>query len=345
MIRRTLFVLWNAAFSLLGAQPGPDSSRVALLAFGDMNLGRTVGQILLKDSLEYPFEHVRGMLTSGDLVFANLESQISDQGGETQHPRDRFIFCAPPQAAGAIRWAGISVVSTANNHAFDYGMKGLQETIEELQKVSVPFVGTSLDSVSLFPPLILQRKGIRFGFVAYTQFLNRKQAPQGHISIFDKARMVKEITGLRSKVDVVVASYHGGVEYVDKPNKATLRQLRELADAGADIVLGHHPHVPQGIERYKKAWIIASLGNFVFFQPQHFWTQLSFGCRFEFSRDSSVVSMKSISLLPLKPGFQPAFNLTGEERRELLKRLQLLSNVPIMELDNAFIVQRDVAIR
>lgn len=343
MIRRRLFVLWSAAFSLLAAQPEPDSTRVALLAFGDMNLGRAVGQILLKDSVEYPFEQVRDMLVSSDLVFANLESQISDQGGETQHPKDRFIFCAPPQAARSIRWAGISVVSTANNHAYDYGMKGVRETIEELRKVSVPFVGTSLDSVSFFPPMILQRKGIRFGFVAYTQFLNRKPAPQGHISIFEKARMIREISSLRSKVDVVVASYHGGIEYVDKPNRPTLTQLRELADAGADIVLGHHPHVPQGIERYKQAWIIPSLGNFVFYQPQRFWTQVSFGCRFEFSKDSSVVSLKGISLLPLRAGFQPSFNLTGEERGELLKRLQLLSNVPITELDNAFIVQRNVS--
>ena len=109
---------------------GSDSlAFVSLLALGDVNLGRTVGQEILKGNVDYPFEKFKSVLSRGELVVANLECPVTDQNGETQSPKSNVIFCAPPGAAATLRRAGISVAVTANNHAFDYGLKGLQETI------------------------------------------------------------------------------------------------------------------------------------------------------------------------------------------------------------------------
>ena len=111
---------------------------VSLLALGDVNLGRKVGQEILKGNKDYPFEKFGEVLARADVVFANLECPVTDQNGETQSPKSNVIFCAPPDAAATLRRAGVTVVSTANNHAFDYGLKGLRETVKFLASRQYP---------------------------------------------------------------------------------------------------------------------------------------------------------------------------------------------------------------
>ncbi|HEY4612105.1 MAG TPA: CapA family protein, partial [Bacteroidota bacterium] len=184
-MRRRLFVAWIVCSAIsASAQVRRDSTQLVFWAFGDVNLGRSVGKELLKGNVDYPFEHVRDSLRTADVVFVNLESQLSDQGGETQNPKDVYAFCGPPEGALSLRKANISVVSTANNHAYDYGMRGLRETIESLQKEDVQFTGTSQDSVGKFPPVFIEKNGIRLGILSYTEFVNRKGGWQGRISVF-----------------------------------------------------------------------------------------------------------------------------------------------------------------
>ena len=230
-------------------------SRLTVLLFGDINLGRALGQDLLSGKIDYPFENMKSILKSADIVFANLESQVTDQRGETESPKSNYVFCAPPAAAKALKRGGVTIVSTANNHAFDYSFRGLQETIKYLEEEKIRYVGTSKDSVRAFPPVVIKRRGISVGFLAYTQFVNGNDLWWGRISVFDSVRARRDIASLRSKVDCVVVSFHGGGEYVDRPDEKTLRQMRSLVDAGADLVVGHHPHVPQGIEEYRKKLI------------------------------------------------------------------------------------------
>jgi len=312
--------------------------RVSLLVVGDINLGRHVGQMILKDSLQYPFVFAGGVFSRYDFVFGNLESQITDQKGETQHPRDRYIFCAPPKAALSLKMAGISAVATANNHAYDYKMVGLRETIGYLRDAGVMWIGTSADSGGTFSPIILDKKGIRVGFLAYTQFVNRKTGWKGHVSLFDRVRMKEDVAILRPKVDLVMVSYHGGDEYKDRPNKHTLREMRDIVDAGADFVFGHHPHVPQGAEKYKGKWIFYSLGNFVFYQPQREWTQRGIAVALNAVKDTAGVRIESIDLLPLTAGFQPSFAVPASDRLLVEERLRKLSSVSIIRKDTTFAV-------
>lgn len=302
---------------------------MTLLAFGDVNLGRNLGQKLLKGKIDYPFLRMAGLLKSADAVFVNLESQVTDQKGETESPTSNLIFCAPPVAASVLKRAGISVVSTANNHAYDYSRRGLRETIENLQREQILFAGTSIDSVAQFAPAILERNGISIGFLAYTQFLNFRGNWQGRVSVYDSTRARQEIKALRPLVDLIFVSYHGGGEFVEKPDRRTLKELRSFIDLGADVVLGHHPHVPQGIESYAGKLIFHSLGNFVFHQAQKDWPGRSFGVAFCFLKESQRTNIASIQLIPIRSYEQPGIELPAAEMHELVKRLRRLSNVEI----------------
>lgn len=311
------------------------------MALGDVNLGRSVGQILLKGDVDHPFAELRPVLQDHDIVFVNLESQIADLRGETQHPRDRYRFCAPPEAARALRVGGISVVSTSNNHAFDYGLNALRETIDHLTAEGILWTGTAKDSVGMFPPAVAVRRGIRVGFLAYTEFVNRGKDGGGRISVYSPARVRKEITALRKDADLVVVSYHGGAEYVETPPRHTLHQMRMIAEAGADIVLGHHPHVPQGLERYRTSWIFHSLGNCVFLQPRREWTQKSFGASIRVIKVGERTEVESIRLLPMVASNQPTFSVGEDVRESVLKRLERLSTVPITRKGDHLVVSRN----
>ena len=165
---------------------------VSLLALGDINLGRTVGQEILKGKIDFPFEKFGSVLARAEVVFANLECPVTDHNGETQSPKSNVIFCAPPDAGATLRRAGITVVSTANNHAFDYGLKGLRETIKFLNRDSNQFAGTVMNAGEEFNPAIILRNGIKFGILAYTQTVNIHRGWKGLISVFDSARALHE---------------------------------------------------------------------------------------------------------------------------------------------------------
>ncbi len=323
----------------VGGQGSVETQRLKLLAFGDVNLGRAVGQELLKGNLDYPFRWVKETLLEADVVFVNLESQLSDQGGETQHPDDNLIFCGPPEGAEALRRGGVSAVSTGNNHAYDYGMRALEETLEHLRGSGIAAAGTSLDSTGLFPAAVVEKHGIRIAFLAYTQFVNLPGPWQVKISLFEERRVRREIREARKNSDLVIVSLHGGLEYADRPPPGTLSQFRFLIDAGADLVLGHHPHVPQGIERYRSKYIFYSLGNFVFFQPQHEWTQKSFGVEVSICKDSLSTRIERIRLLPLRAALQPLFLSEVVQQQEIIDRVQLLSNVVLREERGGYFVQ------
>lgn len=325
--------------ALYATEADSSHSAVTILAGGDVNLGRRVGRIIYGGDTEYPFVNVRSLFDQHDIVFVNLESQLSDREGETQHPKNNLIFCGPREGARALSGAGVDVVSTANNHAFDYGRNALRETLRYLEEESVVAVGTSADSVADFPPVVVERNGIRIAFVAYTQFMNFPAKWDGFVSLFDSIRALREIREASSQADVVIASYHGGDEYVDVPNERTQAQMEFLADAGASIVLGHHPHVPQGMVRRNGKFIVYSLGNFVFAQPQRYWTQRSFLLSFSVSKSDTVASISDLAIIPIKAGFQPGAMTDSLAVEELRLRLQSHSNVSFRIQEGRILVE------
>ncbi len=330
-IRGTILVLivlcgWTEP----GSAAGTDSAtvRVSLLAFGDVNLGRRVGQALLRGDTLYPFRNMLETFSSADLVFVNLESQLSDQHGETQHPKNNLIFTGPPEGGASLKRAGVTIVSTANNHAFDYGERALKETIANLDSSDIWHVGTGLDSTRLYEPLVKTVSGIRFAFFAVTSVMNSGGGRwRRSIATADSAKLYPAVRSVRDSVDIVVVSYHGDREYTDTPTRRQRRFFVGLAEAGADIVIGHHSHTLQGVELYRGHWLVYSLGNFVFAQPQRHWTQKSAGIRWTFQRAGAKTFVSGVEAVPVAAGFQPAVLTDTTGRREVLDRLQSLSNI------------------
>jgi poly-gamma-glutamate synthesis protein (capsule biosynthesis protein) len=317
-----------------------EDGKAKLLVFGDVNLGRAVGQRLIRGNLGYPFELVIDTLRKADIVFVNLESQLSNQHGVTEHPKYNMIFTGPPTGAVTLKQANISVVSTANNHAFDYGIRALRETIENLRDAGVRWVGTSTDSVGESKPAIIECGNIKIGFLAYTQFVNSQGSWGGRIALFEKDRARRDIEALKLSVDMVVVSYHAGAEYVDAPPAKLRQEFRYLVECGADVVLGHHPHYVQGIEWYRGKLVFYSLGNFVFHQPQRNWTRYGLGVEIDLVKDTTVAGITNVALRVVRSGLQPSFEVTELEESQFFDRLKSLSSARIQRLGGVWAIDQ-----
>jgi poly-gamma-glutamate capsule biosynthesis protein CapA/YwtB (metallophosphatase superfamily) len=302
---------------------------VRMIAFGDINLGRVVGQKILKGDIDFPFKNIREITDSFDIVFANLESQLSDQKGETQDPKYNLVFTGPPEGGKTLADFGITLVSTANNHAFDYGKRALFETIENLDENNIAHVGTQRAPEYLYDPVVCVVKGIRFAVFGVTALMNVRKGWQGNIAWADTSRLFPKIREIAPNVDVVIVSCHGGIEYAEAPAPNIKKFARECLAQGVMLFIGHHPHVTFGILREGKGYIVHSLGNFVFYQPQHFWTQLSYGIDVKFVKDS-VTRIVSLRCIPIKAGMQPSVLSDTVLVLALKRRTQTLSNFPIV---------------
>ncbi len=305
---------------------------VRFLAVGDINLGRFVGQRILAGDTLYPFEAVRDSFALYDLVFGNLESDISDQDGETEDPTNNMVFTAPPAAARSLARSGIRLVSTANNHALDYGDSAAGETREALRAAGIAFAGTASDTGSLFDPSVVSVNGSRFALFACTDLMNMPGAGwKTRVASTDTARLFPRIRNLRESVDFIIVSVHIGDEYGARATGRAVEFARSTVRAGADLVLGHHPHVPYGIEEMGGRMIVFSLGNFVFSQPARYWTRYSYAFSALIRKDPSGTSIGSWRCIPVRCGFQPAFLGEGTEADSVYDRVYMQSMMSLSE--------------
>lgn len=307
----------------------PVRSAVTLLAFGDVNLGRMVGQKIINGEIDFPFQKISFRPDSADIIFANLESQLSYQHGVTQDPLHNLIFTGPPNGAESLVKFGFTHVSTANNHAFDYGKRALLETLGHLDDENIAHVGTVRSGGTLYEPLMFEKNGIRFALFAVTDLMNFKHGWHENVAVTDSSKLFPAIREAAASVDVVILSVHGGDEYSDRPSQRLTAFEEQSVKQGVVIVLGHHPHVPYGVEHFGRGYIFHSLGNFVFYQPQLFWTQLSFAAKITLMKDSGTTAVTSVECIPLQAGYQPSILSDSSALVKLKSRLQSLSNIPI----------------
>jgi poly-gamma-glutamate synthesis protein (capsule biosynthesis protein) len=172
--------------------------------------------------------------------------------------------------------AGIDVVSTANNHARDRGSYGLQFTLDWLTNHGIAVAGTGKTAAEAHAGAVVVRKGVRFGFLAYTYDANNGNHKDidPRIAVLDVDAMRRDVAAMLRRAAVVIVSMHAGNEYQPQPNKQQRDFARAAIDAGAQVVVGHHPHVRQPMERYAGGVIFYSLGNLVFDQFQRTETQI-----------------------------------------------------------------------
>lgn len=292
-----------------GGEAGePQAQELVLLAGGDVELARATGQALLRDPTLDPLAPLNPWLRGADLRFVNLEGPLSDQRGQTMSPTNRLVFTGPPCGAEALARASIDLVSTANNHAWDYGKSALLETLVHLDRAGVRHVGTGADLAAARAPVILSHRGLRVGFLAATAAWN--QGPLGrhegrhHVASADPSWLLPAVRALKEQgVHFVAVSHHGGEEYQEAPLPGARKLHTSLIEAGADVVLGHHPHVLQGVQWHRGRPIFHSLGNLLMqMHRDHPWTGWSMMARLRLRPgEAPRVELCPLRIVGLKP--------------------------------------------
>lgn len=249
-----------------------DQTEVSLLLVGDTSVARGVAELINGVEAEnkpahgaaFPFELIAPLLHAHDLVFANLECVLSDSNAE--EALKTYRIRAPTQNAQALHDVGIDVVSVANNHAADFGVQGMTSTLQTLKDEGVIAVGAQLTPGWAQPPTIVQVGIYRVGFLAYNQHGdeyghdNFRPAP----AQYDIDDVIVDVSRARALVDFLIVSVHGGRELSYELSPWQEADARAVIDAGADVWIGHHPHVVQPWTRYHGKVIAWSLGDFVF---------------------------------------------------------------------------------
>ena len=246
--------------------------RVTFAAVGDIMLDHEVSRIIERKGTDFPFLHVASELKDADIVFGNLETPLTtcqkivmwDFSKYGWNGRAKPIFLkGSPMAAIGLKNAGFNIVSIANNHILDYGIKGLSDTLTVLHENGIMPVGFGRNTSEATAPRSLEVKGVRFTFFACSfayeaTFFSPGVAPIGLWTLKKQVQKAREIS------DIILVSLHQGREFDESPSALTIRLAHNLIEIGADLVLCHHPHTLQKIETYKKGLIAYSLGNFVF---------------------------------------------------------------------------------
>ena len=257
--------------------PEPLTPELRFMAVGDIMLGRGVGARLRKaGGYEKAFEKVASYMNLGDIVFANLETPLTDSNHGLDKER-KIVLKAEPESVVALTDAGINLISLSNNHILDYYEKGLFDTMELLDKNGIKHAGAGRNIEEARTPAIIEKNGLKTALLAYTTFAeltyagkpyqNFAAGPEKSGLVRDRYETIREdIQKIRDQVDLVAVSMHWGVEDSFKVTNEQKELAHKLIDDGADMILGHHPHQCQGIELYKGKPILYSMGNFLFDQ-------------------------------------------------------------------------------
>ena len=219
-----------------------------------------------KGKKDFIDSNLQTIIKSCDLSICNFEAPV-------QHDNMQKIRKAGPhlyQARESIKYlkeVGFNLVSLANNHIYDYGQQGLEETLKELVTQQIDFIGAGLDFKQAYSSKIIEKNDLKIGIIAacenefgclYEELNRGGYAWLLHDKIEDNIRDIK------SKCDFIFLIAHAGVEEVEIPIKEWRKRYQRFCDIGVDVIIGHHPHIPQGYEKYKDSLIFYSLGNFYF---------------------------------------------------------------------------------
>lgn len=227
------------------------------------------------------FSNVSDVFHNADFGFVNMETPVAPNHSKGSKP---FMFDAPVALPEALKASGIKIVSFANNHVMDQGWAGFAETRDHLREVGLLFAGTGATAQTGWQPVITEGHGIKVGWLGMTRWLNGNRNPdqddQPHVNFFpypgeaggapgkDEAGVIDAVKTARAQCDLLVVSIHWGIEYATAPRPEDVELAHKILDAGASVIVGHHPHVLQQVETYKTAdgrntVIFYSLGNFL----------------------------------------------------------------------------------
>jgi hypothetical protein len=317
----------------------PEPRALTLTVGGDVTLGynfekwfdQELARGRTRDELmAHGFKEIRPLVADDELFLVNLECPFTDRGEKI--PKN-FNFRGRPELVAALQSGGVDVVTLANNHAMDYGVEGLVDTMATLDAAGIPYFGAGRNLTEARKPRIVAWKGLKVAFLGYFFLGDRNiEPPQviatdttpgvaGHYSsVEEMEKMLREDVALaKANADLVIPYFHWGRERFFVPEPYQIQLAHAAIEAGASAVLGSHPHVLQGMELYKSAPVAYSMGNFVFggnWNPKPKETAM-YKARFS---SAGYLSSELIPMLsdrfPESP-FQP-YKLEGEEAARVL---------------------------
>ena len=264
-----------SAYPLLLKRPGPmppPGELREILIVGDLMFTRGVDRVVSAYGMDGPMDRVAKWIMAADLAVANYEGTIANEA-TGQRRSGPYRFKAVPEAAGAIARAGFDLVSVANNHSQDWGPPALQNTVAYLHLAGVKTVGAWSNFEAAHRSRVMNAGGVRIAWLAYNYVGQAESTEKPGVSGWSRAwlnreRLLDQVAEAKKAGGIVVVFPHWGEEYAEKPRHWQVRLARDAIDTGADLVVGHHPHVIQTVERYGKGLIAYSLGNFLFDQPE-----------------------------------------------------------------------------
>jgi poly-gamma-glutamate synthesis protein (capsule biosynthesis protein) len=321
---RLMVIIILSYLFLIPVHAGGGNTEVTLFAVGDIMLDRYIGKAMELRGQQYPFEKVCPVLKMGDIVFGNLESLLGARNSLPAFQNKLYNFMAPVSAARTLKGSGFTVLNLANNHTVDFGPSAIKDTRQALESEGIEAFGAGKNLEEARTPLILSINGLRVAFLGYTVANSRLEYAEK-----DKAGAVPirpdyiehDIQSIRNKADIVIVSLHWGIEYQHYPTPEQRRIAHSIIDSGADIILGHHPHVLQGIELYKGRLICYSLGNFLFDQKGNGADgSILLACKF---RNKALHSMEVIPLDRFDSYFPKVAE--GKIKKEILDDLRKFS--------------------
>ncbi len=300
------------------------AEEIVITAVGDIMLAGKWVPFLRKKGYDYPFNSVRKELAASDINLANLESPIAEGGVE--YSEKQFRFRAEPQAAKSIRAAGFNLVTLANNHSMDFGGEALAETLHHLNNNGIAWIGAGINLSEARKMVLYTIKGKKIAFLGYSltrpvEFYAGRDRP-GTAPGYEKL-VTADITNARRQADYVIVSFHWGREASDSVQPYQRTAAHKAIEAGADVIIGHHPHVLQGVERYRNGLIFYSLGNFTFASKSTV-ADVSAMIRLTLTDNNRSAEILPLDVLYRRVGFQPQL-LTGVRAAGVIQKLNGLS--------------------
>jgi poly-gamma-glutamate synthesis protein (capsule biosynthesis protein) len=306
------------------------SAKVILAAVGDISFKGEMEAVALERGMDYLFGAIQPELDKADLRFGNLESVF----WPSSFPLDELgkkALCAADSVAKSLKVARFDIMNLAQNHILDCGTIGLDHTRATLRKMGITCFGAGKSPTAARRPAIIERNGLRIGFLGYQEDCNYTY---GHIgagpAYLREEIILRDMRKLRPNVDCLVLSLHADIEFMETPSVWRRDLARRLARAGADLILCTHPHVPQGIERVGRSLVAYSLGNCLFDAHQNQYmrdngphTQHSFLLRVELTQ-KGVGEFTRIPFAISEPPGQRPVPYKGAERRKAMRYLERL---------------------
>jgi len=301
------------------------SSSLVLGFGGDTMLGRLANEVISLKGYAYTWGNLLPELKKTDINIVNLENTFTTS--EQKVPKV-FNFKATPDKVETLKIANIDIVSLANNHSLDFGVEGLQETIQTLNKANILHTGAGMDVNQARTPAIIKKNNITVGVIGYTDnepdwAAGTDKPGTNYIKVGNINKVKKDIAHIRPQVDILIVSIHWGPNMRKKPTQEFIDFAHQMINAGIDIIHGHSAHIFQGIEIYNNKLIMYDTGDFVddYMVDPVLRNDQSFF--YVVTIDKSGI--QNIQLIPTLIDNVQVNHVTGETYKEIIKRMQQLS--------------------